>query len=42
MFDAKKVAKQWPELGSKQQASIRNNWIEQAMVPNYYINDDLV
>ena len=40
-FDANKIAKQSPELGSEQQASIRNNWIGQAIVPNYHVKDDL-
>ena len=40
-FDAKKVAEQWPELESEQQASIKNDWIWQAVVLNYYVEDDL-
>ena len=41
LFDAKEIAEQWPELENKQQASIRNDWIRQAMVPNYHVEDNL-
>ena len=41
LFDAEEIAKQWSELEDEQQASIGNNWIGKAMVPNYYIKDDL-
>ena len=40
LFNAKKIAKWWPVLGSKQQVSIRNNWIKQAVVSNYYVEND--
>ena len=39
-FDAKKVAKQWPELGGEQWAFIKNDWIKQAVMSNYHVEDD--
>ena len=37
LFDAKKVAKQWPEFRGEKLVSIRHDWIGEAMVSDYRV-----
>ena len=39
-FDAKEVDERWPEFRDEQWAFIRHDWIGEAMVLNYHVQDD--
>ena len=39
-FDTEEVAEQWPEFWDEQWASIGHNWVGQAVVPNYHVEND--
>ena len=41
LLDPKRITKQWPKLWGKQQAFIRHNWVRQAVVPDYHVENDL-
>ena len=36
MFNAKKIAKQWPEFRGEKQASLGNDWVWKAVVTYYH------
>ena len=40
LLDAKEVAEQRPEFQGEKQPSIENDWIRQAVLPNYHVEDD--
>ena len=40
LLDFEEIIKQKPKFWDKQQASIRHNRVEEAIVPDYYFEDD--